>query len=227
MIPNELRPLLERAIDVIEDGAHLKEHWDFAEELRAMLETPPADAADMGGQAGEEVEVVQYQCREIGETDWEECGIEGFNYCNRSPLHDTRTLMTVAQHQRITAAMAAEVERLKAEVTRWHTLACNHSRAEDQLRAELAEVKGREPALWFRSLIGEQCKPDGRCYDVVFSPCEGFMPLYTTPPASPDVAGLCRLLAQAQGMVNGATDQWHDEARDALSTWRQAQEVKP
>jgi hypothetical protein len=31
-----------------------------------------------------------------------------------------------------------------------------------------------------------------------------------------EVANIKRLLAQAQGMVNGATDQWHDDVRAAL-----------
>lgn len=90
----------------------------------------------------------------------------------------TAHLMDRAAHA--IAAMAAEVERLKAEVTRWHTLACNHSRAEDQLRAELAEVRGREAvAIKTHSAWGGlellETLPDGTR-------------LYTDPPASPDAA---------------------------------------
>lgn len=94
----------------------------------------------------------------------------------------------------------------------------------DALRAELAAIKGQEPVLWFRSLIGAQCKPDGRCYDVVFSPCEGFMPLYALPPAQPEVQRLREAL-------EWAVDRWHAEVasrplvnvhRRALDdTWRQ------
>lgn len=132
------RELLEHLVDSAEFGSGIDTPELIA--ARALLSTPPADAADMGGQAGEEVEVVQYQCREIGETDWEECGIEGFNYCNRSPLHDTRTLMTVAQHQRITAAMAAEVERLRAMLDDWEADANLLEKERDALRAALIKT---------------------------------------------------------------------------------------
>lgn len=110
-IPTELRPLLERAIDVIEDGAHLKEHWDFAEELRAMLETPPADAADMGGQAGEEVEVVGY---------WTE---DGLHWTEESAAHGSKayqSMMTVAQHRRINAQHRQQAGKLAEALRKIH-----------------------------------------------------------------------------------------------------------
>jgi Lar family restriction alleviation protein len=169
-------------------------------------------------------------------------------------------LMTVAQHQRITAAMAAEVERLSRMLNNAtndgikladerdalaaenealvRNLRGKHSlvgatyehliRQRDEALAKLAElaaIEGQEPVLWFRSLIGAQCKPDGRCYDVVFSPCEGFMPLYALPPASPDVEGLVNEL---QRIAEKCSDPDATDALDtALSTWRQAQEGKP
>ena len=39
-------------------------------------------------------EPVAYQCREIGEGDWADCDKKWFDYCERSPLHDTRKLYT-------------------------------------------------------------------------------------------------------------------------------------
>ena len=104
----------------------------------------------------------------------------------------------------------------------------------DALRAELEAIKGREPVLWFRSLIGAQCKPDGRCYDVVFSPCEGFMPLYALSPASPDVEGLVKALEEVRSVIDArempselALAALSNMIDTALSTWRQAQEGKP
>jgi len=32
------------------------------------------------------------QCREIGESDWVNCSKERYDYCNKSPEHDTRIL---------------------------------------------------------------------------------------------------------------------------------------
>ena len=90
-------------------------------------------------------------------------------------------------------ALAAENEALVRNLRGKHSLVgatYEHLiRQRDEALAKLAEleaIKEREPVLWFRSLIGAQCKPDGRCYDVVFSPCEGFMPLYALPSALHD-----------------------------------------
>lgn len=68
--------------------------------LDALLATPPADAADMGGQAGEEVEVRGLQWLDTG------------HYRKKPPQfgynpHDWNPLMTVAQHIRILAARDA------------------------------------------------------------------------------------------------------------------------
>nr|WP_286948317.1 hypothetical protein [Pseudomonas sp. UBA6718] len=141
MIPNELRPLLERAIDVIEDGAHLKEHWDFAEELRAMLETPPADAADMGGQAGEEVEVVAWLSevrsgeKTVIRASMSETSLEGM----RKGYRDENAVivrddpcMTVAQHRRILAKHRQQAGKL-VEALRKLTaaMACHDSTPEE------------------------------------------------------------------------------------------------
>lgn len=80
--------------------------------LRKALATPPADAADMGWQAGEEVEVVAYIGRESRMTTegWED-GHEYVVLAEHASDADKRydvPLMTVAQHQRIVAALSAQ-----------------------------------------------------------------------------------------------------------------------
>jgi hypothetical protein len=35
---------------------------------------------------------MQRQWREIGETEWLDCDEDWFNYCNKSTLHDTRSI---------------------------------------------------------------------------------------------------------------------------------------
>lgn len=111
-IPTELRELLERVAEALESEIDArygegkthpalarKYESDMADvnELRTLLATPPADAADMGGQAGEEVEVRGLQWLNTG------------HYRKKPPQfgynpHDWNQLMTVAQHERILAA---------------------------------------------------------------------------------------------------------------------------
>lgn len=56
--------------------------------------------------------------------------------------------------------------------------------AEDELRALLAApVVESQPVLWFKHLKGSECKSDGRTYDVMFCPMDGYQPLYASPPA--------------------------------------------
>lgn len=172
-----------------------------------------------------------------------------------------------AQHQRITAAMAAEVERLKndrddclsarllyaeklgesmaernalraeldringlascgsvqnwltlsdEEKAKWFALYCDTDKENGELRAELAEVKGRKPDCF---VVGKSDK-----IAVIDSPLPVGTKLYTTPPASPDVEGLVKALEE----VRGYTDSQHvvGVINTALSTWRQAQEDK-
>lgn len=207
-----------RLIAMIED-------WEAdANLLEKERDAARAQLAAIQGGMGEEVEVVAW--RHFGDASRLLCDLGK----QRSVPGDYAAefnipLMTVAQHQRITAAMAAEVERLKLRLYDFEHGDLDYALKErDALRAELAEVKGREPVLWFRSLIGAQCKPDGRCYDVVFSPCEGFMPLYTTPPASPDVEGLVKALIDIRRTCHCRhTAEGLQQLIDALSTWRQAQ----
>lgn len=58
------------------------------EALKADNEWPKALAVARGTKGG----VTQYQCREIGETDWQDCDKGWFEYCTNSPLHDTRII---------------------------------------------------------------------------------------------------------------------------------------
>lgn len=171
--------------------------------------------------------------------------------------YQVQDLMTVAQHQRITAAMAAEVERLKQQIDNYRSqfgelhiarnLLSRLSRAGFEigddlaasiiaLRAELAEVKGREavPVAWMDE--------DGCLHTTLESATfrrRPVTPLYTTPPASPDVDGLVKALEADFPLLddNGLDETLHHcewniqqerkRLHAALSTWRQAQEVKP
>ena len=55
------RELLELALSNVLQGPPLDRIVKAKQELRKALATPPVDAADMGGQAGEEVEVVAWR----------------------------------------------------------------------------------------------------------------------------------------------------------------------
>ena len=90
------RELLELALSNVLQGPPLDRIVKAKQELRKMLATPPADAADMGGQAGEEVEVVGY-------LDAHDCLWNETTHPDRMIL-----LMTVGQHQRIVAVISAQ-----------------------------------------------------------------------------------------------------------------------
>lgn len=98
-ISRELRPVLSMILNALDrDAAEGKAaRGEMAAELRALLATPPADAADMGGQAGEEVEVVAHLMR----PDFMEPYVSIRRDCSGVFVEQ---LMTVAQHQRILAA---------------------------------------------------------------------------------------------------------------------------
>ena len=105
-IPTELRELLERIVagdvgrmiyaKLATGQATETDDGKAWLELRALLATPPVDAADMGGQAGEEVEVVGY--------------LDAHDCLWNETTHPDRMipLMTVGQHQRIVAALSAQ-----------------------------------------------------------------------------------------------------------------------
>ena len=110
-IPTELRELLERIVagdvgrmiyaKLATGQATETDDGKAWLELRALLATPPADAADMGGQAGEEVEVVAHLMR----PDFMEPYVSIRRDCSGVFVEQ---LMTVAQHQRIVAALSAQ-----------------------------------------------------------------------------------------------------------------------
>lgn len=58
------------------------------EQLRADNERLKALAVARDAKVG----VAHYQCREIGESDWQDCDKGWFEYCTNSPLHDTRII---------------------------------------------------------------------------------------------------------------------------------------
>lgn len=174
-------------------------------------------------------------------------------------LRDKEQLVTLAQHQRITAALAAEVERLREDYDKaWRHAGENLGKAladntklraelaaykaispyrirrlkavtkeRDALRAELAEVKGREA-------VGEVQLRTGGGISLLHVDLTQPLPpgtkLYTTPPASPDVEGLVKALEAADEYLSdnrfneiGSGSILHRQMQDALSTWRQAQ----
>ena len=132
----------------------------------------------------------------------------------------------------ITAAMAAEVEQLREERDSFQRVGILATEERDALRAELAEVKGREAACF---VVGKLEKTA-----VIAPPLPVGTKLYALPPASPDVEGLVKELEQAIADIEDWAayaspyfQEKHDLAgclekhRTALSTWRQAQEGKP
>ena len=141
-IPTELRELLERIVagdvgrmiyaKLATGQATETDDGKAWLELRALLATPPADAADMGGQAGEEVEVVGY--------------LDAHDCLWNETTHPDRMipLMTVGQHQRIVAVISAQpsahvsvprelLERTICRLTHGH----EHDKAVRELRALL------------------------------------------------------------------------------------------
>ncbi|WAX22832.1 hypothetical protein MAJJADAN_00070 [Pseudomonas phage Amjad_SA] len=156
----------------------------------------------------------------------------------------------LAHYQRITAAMAAERNQfrelakangtalgdalrardaLRAELESYrqdpsYDIACKTIR---ELRAELAEVKGREAVIWCdpsnhsRTCTAKQKATATGATASALAPLT--MALYASPPASPDVEGLLAEIRQRCSLPDWA----RSRIDTALSTWRQAQEVKP
>lgn len=147
-IPTELRELLERIVagdvgrmiyaKLATGQATETDDGKAWLELRALLATPPADAADMGGQAGEEVEVVAH----IDEHD---------SLCHLAPRTEHFALMTVSQHRRILAQhrrQAGKLAEARAEI----------DRLKDQrayLRALLNRVRLHVPLQSMPGLLGD------------------------------------------------------------------------
>jgi hypothetical protein len=138
------------------------------------------------------------------------------------------------------AALEAENARLKEHVLVTLGMQECLAKERDALRAELAEVKGREavPVAWRVSVAGEweigtdrekvQFQRD--LFERVMSDeteHEEAEPLYASPPALPDVEGLVKALEEiSKASALLVTEQYRKLASAALSTWRPAQEGK-
>jgi len=123
-ISRELRPLLERIESFL--SRHVcaapsgKVATELHAELAALLATPPADAADMGGQAGEEVEVVAWvttggnppRTRRAFNVNQVDAKVQYKNWLPHYLSVTTDELMTVAQHRRILAQHRQQAGKL-------------------------------------------------------------------------------------------------------------------
>lgn len=203
-----------------------QEALEFRQELIRERDEAIAQLAAIQGGMGEAVEVAAYAVEhpEVGYKVYKQFSpwmIGGEWEC--SPL------MTVAQFQRITAAMAAGVERLREDYDKaWRHAGMNLENLgkaladNTKLRAELDEVKGREA-------VGEVQLRTGGGISLLHVDLTQPLPpgtkLYALPPASPDVEWLVNEL---QRIAEKCSDPDTTDALDtALSAWRQAQEGKP
>ena len=147
-----------------------------------------AQLAAIQGGMGEVVEVVAYLLPDYAISR---------RLSTHSEMKIGKPLMTVAQHQRITAAMAAEVATWRSSAVMLEQANAGIAQLNGKLRAELAEVKGREAVAWhtedhlddksattYRKEVAERWRAKG--WPV--------WPLYASPPASPDVDGLVKAL---------------------------------
>lgn len=124
---------------------------DEAASALSILATPPADAADMGGQAGEEVDLVKLQHMAIaegGQLRWmtgrkiDECLLYAMPDWGRAP-----ELIEAAKHRRILAQRDAAIEE-------WSGTAVQNGMECDRLREELKAASEliREADGWVRVL---------------------------------------------------------------------------
>lgn len=173
------------------------------------------------------------------DTPWPDFNLDGEPYYGEETVNKL-----VAQHQRITAAMAAEVERWERNFRDIHEPALRDAHAYIQeLRAELAEVKGREAVP---VLVAYECCHCGAPTEApkpfsafVVCPACGEKTAATRAaryaPASPDVEGLVKALEAEFPLLddNGLDETLHHcewaiqqerkRLHAALSTWRQGQ----
>lgn len=123
----------------------------------------------------------------------------------------------LAHYQRITAAMAAEVATWRSNSVMLEQANAGLAQLNGKLRAELAEVKGREAACF---VVGKLEKTA-----VIDSPLPVGTKLYASPPASPDVEGLVKALEEIERRNDNPArfDAKIDHiVTAALSAWRQA-----
>ena len=115
----------ELAEQICVELEHDNDRYMLGRELRKALATPPADAADMGGQAEEGVEVVAHLMR----PDFMEPYVSIRRDCSGVFVEQ---LMTVAQHLRILAQHRQQAGKL-AEALRKLTaaMACHDSTPEE------------------------------------------------------------------------------------------------
>jgi hypothetical protein len=105
------RELLEQLLDSdgIDGVFDAGKNYDAHQKLRALLATPPADAADMGGQAGEEVGVAAWLHQQGNYTEAAERPLLEVEKSRGWIEHE---LMTVAQHRRILAQHRQQAGKL-------------------------------------------------------------------------------------------------------------------
>jgi uncharacterized protein YukE len=112
------RELLERICG--KDGEDMtNEAYVARHELRQLLATPPADAADMGGQAGEEVEVVAWVNAEtLRDVPRAKLSLTRVWLSKMQSEEDDTSLMTVAQHLRILAQLQSRFDSVQSAYQR-------------------------------------------------------------------------------------------------------------
>lgn len=84
-----------------------------------------------------------------------------------------------------------ELEGRAVQLTEWQNLEAERDNAVRMLAvacfernsamARLAAIGSQEPVAWIKYLIGAECKTDGRTYDILFCPMDGYTPLYANP----------------------------------------------
>ena len=224
-----------RLAEQVKKWQALAQNVETLERITESAEARRSQLAAIQGGMGEVVEVVarlmhwkgrhQNPWKVVART-YSECA----SYAYPKDWEEGAQLMTVAQHQRITAAMAAEVERLRTALSKaneqtehfernWYLV----SDERDALRAELAEVKGQEAVAWLDPVRGLDWLVDRMTVAAGTK-------LYALPPASTDVEGLVKALEAADEYLSdnrfneiGSGSILHRQMKDALSTWRQAQ----
>ncbi|MFG0381057.1 hypothetical protein ACF8C6_08840 [Pseudomonas sp. zbq_18] len=221
-------------IQTLGDGllAKIRQTIDLLQDAAAERDALSAQLAAIRAAGGEVVEVVG--CAAIAD-DGAVLDLSTVDFIMRhwqgQSGYSVNPLMTVAQHQRITAAMAAELADAKSARDAYGQNAIDMQKQRDALRAELAEVKGREAVAWVNPKF--LSSNDLLIYASHQQFSKEQVPLYAYPPASPDVEGLVKALEATLKLGRGTSGRIILESEDeealrtALSTWRQAQEGKP
>ena len=141
-----------------------------------------------------------------------------------APMWNTRARLAAIQGG---MGEAAEVETWRSNALMLEQANAGLAQLNGKLRAELAEVKGREAVGKVVAISG--FRQAAVLLDAYQTASAGQSlvgsKLYATPPASPDVEGLVKVLEK---IAEKCSDPDTTDALDtAISTWRQAQEGKP